>query len=335
MSVPRPDNTERGAALITVLVMLAMMALLAALIVDAAAVGARRAANQNQMAQTRWYMLGAEAFAIGRLEAMRGSRDEPQPPGATWQGLPNTFPLDDGAMTVTLWDGGNCFNLNAVYSRRDEARRGEEDDVNGRVQFERLLELLNLSSEASVLVPSLRDWIDTDLSPTSGGAEDAAYARGDTPYLTGNTRLADTSELRHVRGFTPEVIERLAPYVCVRSGARALQLNPNNLTVEQAPLLAAALGPDVSLSTARNIIARRPPLGWRELDDFFNDPRFLGASIDRTARRQFSLRTDQFVMGVRVAHRDVVESGAALIEMRGRARVVRRVFGAGAERRIL
>lgn len=318
---------DEGAALITVLVMLAIMSALAIVAVDAAGMSIRRTANQTQMEQARWYVLGAEAFAAGKLaeltrRAQQGAVDQEE-----WQGRPFTFPLDEGGvMTVTLWDGDNCLNLNSLVQR--DGQGALISDPRGHVYLARLFDLTDIRAESG-LVPALIDWIDTDSFPGAGGAEDEAYDTVEAPYRAANGFIADVSELKQVRGYNDEIVARIAPFVCVRPTEETNIINPNTLRVEQAELLSMAIGPDLPLSAAREVIRTRPRGGWQDVDTFFSQSRLAGLEIAEPTRMQFSTTTRYFIVTTRVQYRDASESGAALIEMGSTPHVLRRVFGAG------
>jgi general secretion pathway protein K len=327
----RADETpgeDRGTALITVLGMLAIMSALAVVVVDAANMSVRRTGNQVQMEQTRWYLIGAETFAIGRLSEMQRRAELSRVDQDEWQGRPFRFALDDGAMDVSLRDGDNCFNLNSLVVTEDSGER--QVSAFGMVQFSRLLDAVEVRTGQVALAAALADWIDSDSVPVGGGAEDAAYGGADA-YRTSNTLLADVSELRHVRGFDGETVARLAPYVCVRPTSAPNQINPNTLTPEQAPLLVMAID-DLSLAAAAQIIRDRPRGGWEDVDAFLMHPRLSGLELNDAGRSQFSTRTRYYVLLTRVERQRGNEYGAALIEMGagGAAAIVRRVFGVGA-----
>ncbi|UPT64647.1 MAG: hypothetical protein M0D54_09160 [Hyphomonadaceae bacterium JAD_PAG50586_4] len=90
------EKNDRGAALITVLTMMAVMATLAIVVVDAANMSLRRTGNMVRMEQTRWYLLGAEAYAVARLgKSIAG----PRPP-VSIQMSGRTGPLYFRSMTA-------------------------------------------------------------------------------------------------------------------------------------------------------------------------------------------------------------------------------------------
>ncbi len=322
-------DKDRGAALITVLTMMAVIATLAIVVVDAANMSLRRTGNLVRMEQTRWYLVGAESYAVARLGELRRRADIARVDESEWQNRPFTFPLDDGAMEVTISDGDNCFNLNSVVVTDDGG--GRFISAVGMVQFSRLLDAVGVQAAHGGLAASLVDWIDSDQQTTPGGGEDDA----DT-YRTANTLLADVSELRRIRGFSDDVIARLAPYVCVRPTSAPNQLNPNTLRPDQAPLLVMAID-DLSVDTAAQVIRDRPRGGWEGVDAFLLHPRLNNIELNEAGRGQFSTVPRYYVLRARVDRDRAQEYSAALIEIGpgGMGTVVRRVFGAGASEYLL
>lgn len=319
---------DRGAALVTVLTMLAILSALAIVVADAAGISLRRADNLIRMEQTRWYLLGAESFADGRLSML----NQAQVDQSEWQGRAFDLPLDDGLMQVTLRDGDNCFNLNAMVISDDGG--GRNLSAFGLVQFSRLLDAAGVQQAQGGLAAALVDWLDSDVQPMPGGVEAESYSGH--VYRAANALLADVSELEHVRGFTPQTIARLAPYICVRPTSAPNLINPNTLTLVQAPLLMMAID-DLSIEEARRIIRDRPIGGWESVDAFLTHPALNGLELNEVGRAQFSTRTRYVVLSARVERDRAREYGAALLELGpdGRASVVRRVFGLRLEDRLL
>ncbi|MEZ5995732.1 MAG: type II secretion system minor pseudopilin GspK [Hyphomonadaceae bacterium] len=332
MKWAHPSNErDRGAALITVLSMLAIMAALAVVVVDAADMSMRRAANQLAMEQTRWYLMGAESFAAAQLSDLRRRAESQRIDQSDWQGRIFEFPLDDGLMRVSLRDGSNCFNLNSVVQSNEGA--GVTVSSAGVLQFALLLDRLDVRTDRVALGATLADWIDADSVPSPGGAEDGLY--NGAPYRPANTLLADISELRRVKGFDDEIIGRLAGVACARPTTAPNRLNPNTLSLEQAPLLAMAL-PDITLEQARRIIRDRPRGGWEDVDAFFAHPLLAGLEFNEVRRASFSMQGDYYVMWAQVEREGGRESAAALLRLQGETGVVvRRVFGARAAERAL
>ena len=127
---------QRGVALLTVLLLVAVMAVLVVAMLDDIRFGLRRAGNAQAVAQARWHALGAEALAMAQIERL-ARRD----PGVTtltggWNGRSFLFPVDDGVIRATLSDATACFNLNSVVHGAGELFTRHETGI---AQYQALL----------------------------------------------------------------------------------------------------------------------------------------------------------------------------------------------------
>jgi len=265
MTSPR----EEGAALLTVLLLVAAMAALAVGVLDDIRFGIRRQANAETVGQAQWYAIGAETLARQRLPILSrgvgnsGSERE-------WNGRWLTFPIDNGVIRTRLTDAALCFNLNSVVQGAAEQWSRREL---GLTQFAALLKELGIAGrEAEALTESLGDWIDTDGTRNTLGAEDDAYANVGRPYRTSGALLSEVSELRAIRGFTPEIYARIRPFVCALPMADLSPININLIDADRAVLLGMLLNGEVEIDALRRLIASRPANGWQSVDDFWNDP---------------------------------------------------------------
>ena len=71
------------------------------------------------------------------------------------------------------------------------------------------------------------------------GAEDNFYDSQEPPYRAANQQLSSISELQYLRSFTPEVIERLVPFVTALPVRSANDLTPINVNSASLELLNA------------------------------------------------------------------------------------------------
>jgi general secretion pathway protein K len=319
---------DAGAALITVLVLVAVMATLAIVVVDAARFSVQRTSNQRAIEQARLYLYGAESYARGRLRQLQRAQQEE---GARidqteWQGRPLTYPLDEGLMTVRLYDAGNCFNLNSIVESAEGGLLFASS--RGQVQLARLLDLSEArSGNGFALVTALADYVDTDRAPLNGSVEDAPRNGGEGPFRAANTLMGDVGELLNVRGFTPEIVRKLAPLVCARPTPAVNVLNVNTLRVDQAALLAAAMGTAATVNDARALLDSRPRGGWQDVEAFLQSAQFSGVEMSEEYRAQFTTTARAYVLVAEVRYRDVDEASAVLMEAGPPVRVLRRVFG--------
>jgi len=325
--------SDAGVALVTVLVMLAILSALTIVVVEASRFSIRRTANQAAMDQAHWYLLGAETYAVSQIERLTNSAADVVVDETDWQDRDVAYPLDGGGMMVLrLRDGSNCFNLNSVVDQVEGGRYVAS--ARGQAQFARLLDLMEVRSGIG-LPAALADWIDSDSEPVTYGAEDSAYAAANVSQRPPNTLIGDISELRLVRGFTDEIVQTIAPAVCVRPTPRPATLNVNTMLPDQAVVLAAVFGADLPLSTAREVIRRRPRGGWDGPDSFFFDPRVSGLETPDALRAQISTTSNYYVLAAHVRIDGAEEYSLALIGAAGAPQVIRRIVGVGAGDRVL
>jgi len=312
------SRQEQGVALLSVLLLVAVMSVMAVTVLDEIRFGVRRAANAEAVGQARWYALGAEALARSRIAEL--ARGQARLTG--WSGRVVSYPVEGGTLQARISDGAACFNLNSVVQPPLEAPRRRDE---GAAQFVDLARAVGLApQEAELLAAALVDWIDADPLREGGGAEDEAY----DGYRTAGALLAEVSELRAIRGFTPEIYARLRPYVCALPTADLAPINPNTLTEAQAPLLVMLTEGRMPLAAARRLIATRPPGGWSATEfvglPAFSETPLSGPAVDqiKDAPRFFRLETEVAFGDAEVLSSALLEADAA-----GRVRLAARRWG--------
>lgn len=303
---------ETGMALLVVLLLVAVMSTLAVSVLDDIRFTQRRALNAEAVDQARWYAIGAETLVT--VQARRLALLDPTSAAAgRWNGRVFRFPVEGGTIQARLADGSDCFNLNSLVQGRGEVLQPR---ALGQRQFMALLVALKFGTgEADALAAALTDWIDSDQIRERGGAEDEAYARGSRPYRTAGTLIAEPSELRAVRGFTPDVYRRLRPYVCALPTSDLSPVNVNTLGADRAVLLVMLTEGALSLDSARAAIAARPAGGWGDGDDFWATPGLTEAKPENEALGQITLRPRYLRLDTEVAFRDAEVVSSALFEI--------------------
>jgi general secretion pathway protein K len=148
--------------------------------------------------------------------------------------------------------------------------------------------------EADALAETLADWIDSDGNRTTLGGEDDAYANSATPYRTSGTLLSEVSELRAIRGFTPEIYARIRPFVCALPAADLSPINVNLLDATNAVLLTMLMNGQLDAAAATEVIESRPDRGWQTVDEFWSNPVLSEQLPPDPVLDQVSLRTRFF-----------------------------------------
>lgn len=260
------DPSERGAALLSVLLLVAVMAVIAAVMLDRLNLAVRLAGNGQAMTQARLYATSAETMAMARIKAMVDQSDERTVDRAGLLGRDFPLPMARGTVVARVEDAGNCFNLNSLVEA--DAQGSLKLRVIGLNQLRALMAGLAIpEAEAAVASDAVADWIDSDNLPAPNGAEDETYQGSAVPYRTAGRLIGDVSEIRAVRGMTPQYYERLRPWLCALPGADLSPININTLRPDQALLLTMLSPTTIPVERARALLARRPALGWASADE--------------------------------------------------------------------
>lgn len=308
-----PCRNERGAALLTVLLIVAFVAVLAALALERARLATRLAANAVAIDQARQYAMAAEVLAATRISALLGRDAARVTLQGDWAGRPVPLPVPEGRATATLTDGGNCFNLNGLVTQGGDGRLvARPASVE---QFARLMQLLgDPPLHAREVAAAAADWIDSDAVALPDGAEDPRYAGLATPYRTAGALMADASELRAVAGMTPALYDKLRPWLCALPRAEVSRINVNTLMPEQAVLFAMLLPDTLTIAQARAMIEQRPPQGFTSTVAFWQGAALKGVTAGPEVQQQTAVTTQWFGLKIDVALGGTQLTQTALID---------------------
>lgn len=317
-------NKQQGVALITVMLIVALCAVIASQMTARLQIQMQRSANIAFNQQAYWYAMGAEAFTKRVLITAFTKDKKVTHLGQIWAQAETTYPVDFGDISGEITDLQSCLNLNALRAplsskktdddqntrnsvnrtsrtniNQSSGGRNDEDKVPARLTFEALLINLQLEGigqfEAESMADALTDWLDANSSISSaGGAEDNDYASREFPYLAANHYLASVNELRVIEHFTPNVIEAIKPYVCVLPATDLHEVNINTLSAEQPELLQALL--DSTLDVAQDILNARGEEGFASIDDFYNLPEVVKLKNFNDKKDQFVVDSEYFTL---------------------------------------
>lgn len=309
ISMHQDMTGQRGVALITALLVVALATVAAVAMASRQQVDIRRTANLLAADQAALHADGVVAWAGQMLrrdaeDSQTDARDE------DWaQALP-PIAVEGGEVGGRIEDMQARFNLNNLV--RDGAV--SEPDLE---RFRRLLAALELAPE---LADAVVDWVDEDIDPRfPGGAEDDAYLGRHPAYRTANAPLAHPAELRRIAGFDAETYAALAPYVTALP-----EPTPVNCNTAAAPVL-RALAEEIGQGEAEAVVERRGDGGFDSVGDCLAQPAFAGREVPAgtvaVASRHFLVRAR-----VRIGELDGAffallrrgEGGAARVVARGR-----------------
>ncbi|MEO0465739.1 MAG: type II secretion system minor pseudopilin GspK [Pseudomonadota bacterium] len=262
----KPSDSERGAALLSILMVVAAMSIAALIAVEAIARATRLASITNDRSVAFWYTRSAEAAGSSLVSELLQLTEGRLADNTPWVGAPITFPIDEGVIVAQLDDASNCFNLNALADRQDEIWIVEN------AQFTKLKLLFEAQGfgayETDQMAESIADWIDSDTLSRPNGAEDTYYTALEPAYRSAAGPLENVRELLAIGPFTPERYEAVRRLVCVRDSTDQSVLNLNTLTDETAPLLVSLFSEEIQPEVARRLVEDRPLGGWQSVEQF-------------------------------------------------------------------
>jgi general secretion pathway protein K len=244
----RPRRAQRGIALITAMILVAIAAVLATAIGFSSAMSARRASTVFGSDQSLLAGEGGEAMAAYVLkQSTTGtssmSMDQP------WAQPYGPFELGEGVTLefAQIEDQQGKFNINNLASNGTT-------DPTSLLQFQALLSLLGLETKWAGI---LADWIDADNTPNSpDGAEDSVYLAQTPPYRAANLPVTSISELLAMPGFGRDRYNRLAPYITALPPGNSI-----NICTASGVLLDALAGRTEYSADASQLAAERKDKG--------------------------------------------------------------------------
>jgi general secretion pathway protein K len=226
----RARGRERGVALLTAILLVALGTIIAASLGFNTVMTARRGAGVFAFDQSILAAEAAEALAGYALRESRQQNSQYVAPNQPWAQPYGPVQAAPGVTVEgSLQDLQGRFNLNNLV---DPSGKIVDNEVQA---LQNLLQIVGLEPKWAVMIA---DWIDAGSDPDgAGGAEDETYLSQVPPYRTANRQITSASELLALPGFGAERYAKLAPYVTALP-----QGTPVNLCTASGPVL-DALGP--------------------------------------------------------------------------------------------
>jgi general secretion pathway protein K len=321
-------SSQRGAALIIVLLIFALASVIATQMTGRLQLQVQRASNIKQANQAYWYAMGAEQFARKSITTLFESNEETINLSQDWASEALNFPLPGGGIEASIVDMQSCFNINALRVEDDDEEEGQAlKDAFLRILQNVEVEIPSLNAET--LTDSLVDWLDTNSIPSgSFGAEDSEYRSRPQPYLAANSLMAHKSELRLVNGVEPRWLREVLPLFCAIPDNNAMRINVNTLTDDDAVILQALLNLS-SLSDAQDRITSRPEGGYEDIADFLQEPEIAALNLSEAQQAWFDVSTNYFLLHTKTHYNDSSFNMTSVlrVDTNNNVTVLRREFG--------
>ena len=250
---------QRGVALITAILITALVSSVALSFAWDNALDMRRTMTLLYRDQALHVALGAENW-VQTILADDLQESDTDHLGEIWAtelpGLPVESDAVQGELFGSIEDLQGRFNINNLVNEN-----GEVDEL-ALEQFRRLLQVLGLDPRfAGIAV----DWVDGDVEPGfPDGAEDAIYTGFVPTYRVPNTTLTSASEFAALEGMDRESFELLLPHIVALPGKTGINVNT------ATPAVLQSLGENISASDVEGLIAERESGGFADLQGTFS-----------------------------------------------------------------
>jgi general secretion pathway protein K len=220
-------KSQQGVAIITALLIVALAATTATYLLWQQSLWTRQVENLTARAK-------ANTIAQAGAQLARGQLNEFADTKIIYQFLGKELPLPaEGASLVGMMvDEQSKFNINTLGLYCPSAQPPASPTPIPRANnpsspikvitcddlFKTLLKDLKLPA---TLWDSLSAWIDEN----GQQQDDLTYLAKDPPYRSAHKRLVDINELYRIKDFTPEIVEKLRPYVTALPASTTLNVN--------------------------------------------------------------------------------------------------------------
>lgn len=247
-------RNQQGLALITVLLVFAIVTLLATEIIDRQATDVQRSANMFTIQQSRALTYAAEeAIRVALYSDWKQDKakdtlnDIWNGSGQNKNGTHGPYPVGGATVTGYITDAQGRFNLNSLSAK----------SANKTLQQQRFSNLLRLLGLDTQLASRVSRWMDKE------SQVDSIYEAQEPAYRAAYQGCSHTSELLLVEAFDAETYQKLLPYItCL---PMEVQLNVNTASA----MVLAAQGSELTIQDGESLVSSRGKDGFASLDDFW------------------------------------------------------------------
>lgn len=313
-------KAQRGVALITVLLIVAIVTVVTAAMVARQHLSIRSSINQIDARQALHFALGGEFLAqsVLRRDLKSPGSNPLQPvdhPGEEWARQLPPFEIEQGRIAVQISDLSGRFNLNSLI-------QGKQLNSVALQRFQRLQRLLGIETDYG---EALVDWIDEDQQRTGDyGAEDNDYLLAEPAYRNGGQGFASVSELRLVLNMSERDFRLLQPHVSVLPAQTPLNVNSADAYV------LASLAEGLTLDSGQAMVAAIKREPHADVPTFLAQPLLAGLGLQAAGlgvgSSFFLVRSE-----VQLADRRLVLLSTLQRNVDGKVQVLGRDFGQGAQ----
>ena len=257
-------KSQRGIALITVMLVLAVVTIVLVSMSSDRQMDIRRTENQRRSIQAWEYVYGIEAWAESQLK-VDFANNQYDVLMDHWS-IPLVSKLtSEGSVKANISELQGRINLNNLLV---EGKASDEDVQ----RLRRLFTNLDIKPD---LVDAILDWIDPDMEIRyPHGAEDETYAKFIPPFRSANVPFADINELLRIQGITLDDFKKMLPYLYVADGYEPININTASVEVLRT------FAPNIRKDQAESLY-RASGKPFKKVEEFLEEEVIDGISINK------------------------------------------------------
>ena len=290
------QESEKGIVLVVVIIIVAILTILVADLIYFTQIDREISGNTIDEIKARYIAKSGVHVAAGTLKAQPlEDLNEIASTLATsnenstgfWAINVPSFPVGDGAVSVTVVDERAKINLNSLVN---QATNIVDEQV--RAEITELFSLLEVDeSKSERFIASLINWLDRNVKGSqndqdSSGATSGYYANLETPYTIKDGALDSVQEIRQIDGMDEEFYNQIKDYVTVYPRDKKINFS----TAPKIVIMAAVKAANVSAI---------PGQGNQDAEEISDD------TAEQIADEIIAAREDQPVIDQEIA-RDIV-----------------------------
>jgi general secretion pathway protein K len=246
-------RNQQGAAIIVALFLTALVAAMAVAMMERFRTDTRRTELLLNANQANFYAQGSVVWAKDQLI----TNWKNQQPNRIIDKTPirSTNQQNNALIVNTIEDAQGFFNLNNL------------SDSNYQASLVQLIKVVSPKTDpatAQAIALGIVDWISPGIK---GSAFDRFYAEQNPPYLAPHRPMVSISELRLVKGMTPELFNALSPFITALPNP-----TPININNTAAPIL-------MSLSNTLTPTSAAALMAYAQKTPFTSTQQFLNFEI--------------------------------------------------------
>jgi general secretion pathway protein K len=291
-------NNQKGSAIFSVLILLAVVSSLVSLIVNSNEQNNYYSQRYENNSKLMMQIHTIEDFAIDVLRTDYIENPQITHLSENWNTPINNFLIGPYSVFATITDQDSKLNINNLVMKE----RREDLNVVNLIHLQSFINLFDRLNIDRNKIYSIIDWIDKDTEKyTSSGAEDVFYLQKNPAYRAANNYIQHLDELLLVKGFDQQTLNKLEPFIVASPSDSFINVNTAGKTVVRA--IHNIIGPTYH-ELLENKIEESPFININELEAFLRNELRLNEVIINQIISITSTTSKNFLLNAKVIYRD-------------------------------